>query len=96
MGGADFVNVNSGELPPTTAGELIVLESGGVPVSQFAFPAQGVLIVGNEELGVSPSLLSKANRRVSIPLAGAKGSLNVGVAVGIALSWWEASLIGGE
>ncbi len=48
-------------------------------------------MVGSEELGVSPELLALADAslgRVSIPLAGTKGSLNVSVAAGILLHTW--------
>jgi TrmH family RNA methyltransferase len=49
------------------------------------------MIVGSEELGVSPEALRKADAslgRVSIPTIGAKGSLNVAVAFGIAMQSW--------
>jgi len=48
-------------------------------------PRDVCLIVGNEVTGVSPSLLHRADGIVEIPLIGAKESLNVGVAAGIAL-----------
>lgn len=74
---------------------IVALESGGIPVSRFPFPPQGVLMVGNEELG----LTSEARRRASasagiltIPMRGAKGSLNVGAAAAIALSWWGETI----
>ncbi len=69
---------------------VIALELGGVPVATYPFPAHGVLVLGSEELGVSPRLLERADARVSIPLAGAKASLNVGVACGVALAAWQA------
>jgi len=49
--------------------------------------------VGSEELGVSPAALERCGAgRVSIPMAGAKGSLNAGVAFGILLYAWSRSL----
>lgn len=48
-----------------------------------AFPM--ALIVGNEVLGVSKSLLSLCDEVVEIPMHGAKESLNVSVAAGILL-----------
>jgi TrmH family RNA methyltransferase len=53
------------------------------------------MIVGSEELGVSPQALAAADAslgRVSIPTWGAKGSLNVSVAFGIALQAWAFQL----
>jgi TrmH family RNA methyltransferase len=73
---------------PTENRPLIALEPGGEELSGFSFPSQGTLIVGSEELGLSVSTRERADAVVSIPLAGSKGSLNVGVACGIALHAW--------
>ena len=43
-----------------------------------------LLIVGHEVSGVDARLLDLAERRVFLPMAGVKGSLNVGVATAIA------------
>ena len=70
---------------------VFALELGGTALSDFAFPAEGICILGNEELGVSPEarcLAEKSLGLVSIPLYGAKGSLNVSVAFGILLHAW--------
>jgi TrmH family RNA methyltransferase len=67
---------------------IVALEVGGESVASFRFPQRGILLLGSEELGLSPAMLSHADARVSIPMAGAKASLNVGVACGIALSIW--------
>ncbi len=72
---------------------VVALETGGTPISDFAFPARGIMVVGHEELGVSEELLEtcrSAGTVVSIPHDGPKSSLNVGVAAGIGLSWWQA------
>ena len=72
-------------------GPFFALETGGIAIDDFSFPERGVLIVGSEELGVSPSALAVAETslgRVSIPTIGAKGSLNVSVALGIAMHEW--------
>lgn len=47
-------------------------------------PPRLALIVGNERAGVDPGLLRRAERHVHLPMAGAKTTLNVGVAFGIA------------
>ena len=74
---------------------VFAMETGGTPLGQFSFPRTGTLIVGSEELGVSPESLALADKdggRVSIPCYGAKGSLNVSVAFGIVMQAWAAYL----
>jgi RNA methyltransferase, TrmH family len=73
-------------------GEVFALELRGEPIDSFEFPERGVVIVGSEELGVSPEALERCSRRVSIPMLGAKGSLNVGVAFGVLLDAWRRNL----
>jgi TrmH family RNA methyltransferase len=70
---------------------IFALETGGIPLAKFPFPRRGLMIIGSEELGVSPHALAAADAslgRVSIPCYGAKGSLNVSVAFGIAMQAW--------
>lgn len=77
------------------AAPLVALETGGTPVERFLFPSAGVIALGHEELGLSERVLSAAGATggvVTIPLHGVKRSLNVGVALGAALSWWCAAL----
>jgi tRNA G18 (ribose-2'-O)-methylase SpoU len=45
--------------------------------------ANAVLVVGNEIKGVSPAVLSRADKILEIPMFGKKESLNVAVAFGI-------------
>lgn len=72
---------------------IFVLETGGTPIKEFNFPKAGVVIIGSEELGVSPTSLSKATHGIaSIPMKGLKASLNVGVAFGILMEAWTESL----
>ena len=78
-----------------SVGPFFTLETGGLALADFPFPARGVLIAGSEELGVSPPALARADAslgRVTIPSYGAKGSLNVSVAFGIVMQAWAASL----
>jgi len=90
MGAAASLHIEETPLS-LSGGPVIALETGGTPVSRFVFPRAGVLLVGSEELGLSAEALASAEARISIPMSGAKASLNVGVAVGIALSWWSAA-----
>jgi len=74
---------------------IFALETGGAPIDEFPFPRKGLLITGSEELGVSPRALEAARNslgRVSIPIYGAKASLNVSVAFGIAVQAWAQVL----
>jgi len=80
---------------PQPLGSIFALETGGIPLEEFPFPRRGILIAGSEELGVSPRALEAADAslgRVSIPCYGAKASLNVSVAFGIALHTWAQVL----
>ena len=74
---------------------FFALETGGALLADFSFPPKGIMIVGSEELGISPSALALADAslgRVSIPVRGVKGSLNVSVAFGIVIQAWALSL----
>ena len=68
--------------------QVIALELGGVSINEFSFPSRGVAVLGSEEFGISPAVLNCCKSRVSIPMGGAKGSLNVSVAAGILLQRW--------
>ena len=79
----------------TLEGPLFALETGGTELGNFTFPQKATMIIGSEELGVSPEALTLADAsmgRLSIPTYGAKGSLNVSVAFGIALYGWAKQL----
>jgi TrmH family RNA methyltransferase len=74
---------------------VFALELGGIPVDEFDFPLRGTVLLGSEELGLSPEALRLAEAgagRVSIPLSGSKRSLNVAVAFGILMQRWHARL----
>jgi RNA methyltransferase, TrmH family len=82
-------------LPAAAAGPVLALELGGTELDSFPFPRSGMVLVGSEELGLSPEALALADGslgRVSIPLAGAKRSLNVSVAFGILMARWFSAL----
>jgi len=76
---------------------VFALETGGTPISDFAFPKQGICLIGSEELGLSPEALDRADYgHVSIPMKGLKASLNVGVALGVLLASWTQSVAQGK
>lgn len=71
--------------------QVFALELGGENIEEFEFPENGYAVIGSEEFGVSPNLLKYCDsslKRVSIPLVGTKGSINVSVATGIMLQYW--------
>lgn len=72
---------------------VFVLETGGSFIDTFEFPQKGVVIIGSEELGVSPEALALSTYgRVTIPMTGIKASLNVGVAFGVLMNAWTQAL----
>ena len=68
MGCMDYLpweRVSLGEIPAELP--VFALETGGTPIEEFDFPERGVVIIGSEELGVSPEALARATYgRVSI------------------------------
>lgn len=76
---------------------IFALELGGEDISRFKFPKDGICIIGSEESGISPETREKAEKScglVSIPLYGAKGSINVSSALSILLyKWCQYSLL---
>jgi RNA methyltransferase, TrmH family len=72
---------------------VFALELGGTPIEDFEFPERGLVVLGSEELGVSRAALELCTYGiVTIPMSGAKASLNVAVAFGILMQAWSASL----
>ncbi|MCR5761244.1 MAG: TrmH family RNA methyltransferase [Sphaerochaetaceae bacterium] len=69
-------------------GEVLALELGGENINTFSFPVRGAAVLGSEEFGISPEILGCCTGRITIPMAGTKGSLNVSVAAGILLQAW--------
>jgi RNA methyltransferase, TrmH family len=73
---------------------VFCLELGGISVYNFDFPPSGIVILGNEEYGISneaKKLTEKKSGRVTIPMAGYKGSLNVSNAYAVLMSLWFRS-----
>jgi len=73
---------------------IFALETGGTDIRNFDFPKKGIVVIGSEELGVSPDALAMAKAgTVTIPMTGVKASLNVGVAFGILMERWTSSIL---
>ncbi len=60
-------------------------EKGNVHYREVDFSGPTLLILGNEETGVSPELLRMSDVRARLPMVGEVASLNVGVAAGVML-----------
>jgi RNA methyltransferase, TrmH family len=91
MGCTDIIPWETSHCKVLQDRNIFALELKGEPVNQFKFPENGIVIIGSEELGVSPECLKIADQswgRVSIPMGGAKGSINVSVAFGILIYNW--------
>jgi TrmH family RNA methyltransferase len=95
MGTTELMPWRRGSLEDLGDRPLVALELGGKALGDFIFPNTGVLALGSEELGLSSAVKDRARGSgglVSIPLYGAKRSLNVAVAAGIALQAWSQQL----
>ncbi len=97
MGAVDLVpwrRIDLAELRTIHEGCIFALELGGTPLQEFSFPRKGIIVIGSEELGVSPEAKELCSGRiVSIPMQGAKASLNAAVAFGIAVHAWTYSML---
>ncbi len=99
MGAVDLVQICRRPLEAlaeTSDASCFALEFGGRPCFELVYPRRGVLMLGSEELGLSPNALALARETISIATSGRKASLNVGVACGIALAAWQDSLAKGQ
>ena len=62
-----------------------VTDAAGTPLDRLSPVERLAVVVGNEAVGVRPSVAALAHHRVAIPLARGAESLNVAVAAGIVL-----------
>lgn len=65
--------------------EIIALETGDdiQNIADISWPEKGLILVGNEELGIAPELMEQATLKVTIPMIGRKASMNVAGAFAI-------------
>lgn len=65
--------------------KVIALETGSdIPdIRELDWPAKGLVLLGNEELGIAPELMAAADVKVTIPMCGRKASMNVAGAFAI-------------
>jgi RNA methyltransferase, TrmH family len=60
---------------------------GGKELSSFAFPKAGILVIGNESIGIREDVISLLTDKLMIPRFGEAESLNAAIATSIFL--WE-------
>jgi RNA methyltransferase, TrmH family len=65
--------------------ELWATDASGSALEKAGAPTRLAIAVGNEGSGLSPAIRAKAQRTISLPIAGNVESLNVAVATGIIL-----------
>jgi tRNA G18 (ribose-2'-O)-methylase SpoU len=65
---------------------ILALENDprAVPLPQATAAGRLCLVLGHEVAGISPALLAAADQMIALPMRGAKSSLNVAVAFGVA------------
>jgi tRNA G18 (ribose-2'-O)-methylase SpoU len=65
--------------------QLIALEwtNKSIPYTEFAPKEETILILGNEQFGISDDLLALAETSIHIPMLGVNTSMNVACAAGI-------------
>ncbi len=66
--------------------QIVAVEYGGTPLLDFRHPKRAVYILGSEDAGLPPGLVTRAHHYVCIPVApGRPASLNVAAAGAIVL-----------
>jgi TrmH family RNA methyltransferase len=65
--------------------DLWAADAGGSALNRGDAPARLALAVGNEGSGLSPEIIAKARKTISLPVTAGVESLNVAVAAGIIL-----------
>lgn len=70
--------------------KLVVFEKerASVGLWEAELPEDAVLVFGNEDTGVDPAILARANEIVAIPMYGINHSYSISVAAGMALCEW--------
>lgn len=76
-----------------TASEVIGADLMGDELYQQQLPLSGLLVIGNEGQGISPSVRSLLNRSIKIPAYGGKTeSLNAAIATAVILAEWQRQM----
>lgn len=70
---------------PASDRPIVALDPDGEPLRPGAIPDRSIVAFGTERTGLSPELLERADVRLRIPIREGVSSLNLAVAVGVAL-----------
>lgn len=77
------------ETPFDTDLPLIAIDPEGDPLRPDDLPVDGLFAFGSERAGLNPSLLKRAERRLSLPMRPHVSSLNLATAVSAVLYAWR-------
>jgi RNA methyltransferase, TrmH family len=71
--------------------DLMICDAGGKSIYSIEPPEQGIIVFGNESLGVSDDIMHQVKEVIAIPGDRSLGaeSLNVASAAAIVASWWR-------
>ncbi len=82
--------VHADVLPDTARRPLIILDpDGGEALTTDIIPPRAILAFGSERYGLSESLVSRATKRIRIPMRRGVTSLNLATSVAITLYTWR-------
>ena len=78
------------ELMLRASNRLFICDAGGKSIYGMSAPAEGIIVFGNESLGVSGDIMHQVKEIIAIPGDRSLGaeSLNVAAAAAIIASWW--------
>ncbi len=82
--------LDSGALLSIGTGRIYVCDADGKDINSFNPPADGIIVLGNESLGVSGEIAHQVKEAFAIPGGRSLGaeSLNVASAAAIVAAWW--------
>lgn len=61
----------------------------GTPIQDMDWQQEGILVIGSESTGISPSIMPLLHNRITIPRFGNAESLNAAIACGILCAKWS-------
>jgi TrmH family RNA methyltransferase len=61
----------------------------GASIQDLEWPPEGILVIGSESTGISPSVMPLLHNRITIPRFGNAESLNAAIACGILCAKWS-------
>ena len=79
------------EALPHSDRRLLAIDPDGEPLRSVSTMDRAILAFGSERRGLGPGLLTRAERRIAIPMRDGVSSLNLACAVAIVLYHWLAA-----